>query len=115
MKRIAEKAEKQRGGAESLDDNGRDARPEEFFGMDGFPVGGGEIGEQKRQKNEDEGIVVESFGDVGVEKGGDGAGGSAAGAIDVEIMKNGALRVEVVLLGREETQEGCADEERGGG
>jgi hypothetical protein len=115
MERVAKDGEKHGGGTESLDDGGRNARPEKFFGANGVPICSREIRKKKRQKDDDERIEMQRFSEMRVEQSGEGARGAAAGTIDVERDVDGAARIEVVPLGRKKAQQRGARQERGGG
>ena len=58
-------------------------------------------GEQKSG----EGVEAQGIEQVAVEERGESSGGTAAGAIEVEVLVDGTLRIEVVLRGWEEGQE----------
>ncbi len=64
-----------------------------------------------------EGVEAERFEQMAVEQCGESASGAAAGAVQVQILVNGTLRVEVVLRGGIEQQQcgRCEDGDGRGG
>jgi hypothetical protein len=104
---------------------GEDGREEENGGdkpgVEAGPAfiadGEGDVGEQEREEKDQEGVLVEGFGEVSVQEGGEGSGGAATRAEEACVLMDGAEGVEGVAVGREavqdgrgEGQEGCGDD-----
>jgi hypothetical protein len=85
------------------------------------PVAAGGVEDCGGQQESGEGVEAQGFAEVAVEERGEGTGGSAAGAEEMQVGVDGAARIEGVLLRREAEQESggeCDDGERcsdGGG
>jgi hypothetical protein len=69
----------------------------------------------ERKQRCDQGVEVDCFGEMSAQQGGQSTGGSAAGTLQVKIFMNGTLRIEAVLRGGKQQQNGGSerDEEWG--
>ena len=77
--------------------------------MDGFGVQEAKVSARRiegcyREQECGEGVEVEGFEYVTLEQRGESTGGAAAGAVEVEVLVDGTLRIELVLRGWTEKQ-----------